>query len=819
MRPVRLLLDGFGSYREPAEADFSDVDFFALVGPTGSGKSTVIDGLCFALYGTVPRWGRENVIAQALAPAANACRVCLVFEAAGKRYGVVRALARNARGQVNTKEARIELLDPAIPAAAPLTELLEASVEPIAEGPEQVKAAVQQILGLSYEHFTQSVLLPQGRFSEFLHAKASDRQNLLVELLAFGVYDQVGQKARDRAKLAAERASMAKSALAELTDASEDAEATAEAKVEELGGLCAVVTQLLGSLRTAGEESAQADLAVRSVRAEVELLGRLRAPAEVAGLAQRIGAADQARAASRTHRDRAEAAEAEAAGLREKLPDKSRLERLRDAHEQQRELATALARQSRVLAERQDSLDAAEAELKAATVGYEEAQSALVAAQRAHAAVAVAQDLRAGEPCPVCLQQVCELPEHPVPADLAQSKAAVEQSIKVGKQARATLDQAAKAHAAAAGDVENTTKLVERIATALVDSEGEAEIRALLKEIAVADERLAKAGAAVRASRSAALAAERERTSLDAEEQRAWQVLDQARDSVVQLGAPAVARGGSSGAGADLAGAWKSLVDWAGEQAADRQRRLPELETAAGAGRSAVAALEAQLTGNLTQHGIEARDPDRAEAAVVAALERAKHQLDLVRANRRKAAALTEQVASRTEEERVAAMLGKLLRASSFERWLCGEALDSLVIEASATLMELSGGQYQLDRDDRNELVVIDYQDAGARRPVHTLSGGETFQASLALALALSRQVIGLSAGMRDLNSMFLDEGFGTLDEDTVAVVGATLEQLSAGSDRMIGIITHVPSLADRVPVKFVVSRAGMTSTLRKEVT
>ena len=86
MRPVRLLLDGFGSYREPAEADFSDVDFFALVGPTGSGKSTVIDGLCFALYGTVPRWGRENVIAQALAPAANACRVCLVFEAAGKRY-------------------------------------------------------------------------------------------------------------------------------------------------------------------------------------------------------------------------------------------------------------------------------------------------------------------------------------------------------------------------------------------------------------------------------------------------------------------------------------------------------------------------------------------------------------------------------------------------------------------------------------------------------------------------------------------------------------------------------------------------------------
>jgi exonuclease SbcC len=816
VRPVRLLLDGFGSYREPAEADFSDVDFFALVGPTGSGKSTVIDGLCFALYGTVPRWGRENVIAQALAPAANACRVCLVFEAAGKRYGVVRALARSARGQVNTKEARIERLDPAIPAGAPLTELLEASVEPIAEGPEQVKAAVQQILGLTYEHFTQSVLLPQGRFSEFLHAKAADRQNLLVELLAFGVYDQVGQRARDRAKLAAERASMARASLAELTDASEDAQTEAAAKLEELTGVSAEVTRLLTLLRAETEKAALADSSVQAVRAEVGLLARVRAPEEVAGLAQRIGDADQGVARRRADRERAETTEVEAAALREKLPEQSKLERLRDAHEQQRELSASLARQTKALAERQTSLDAAEAELKAAQVGYEQAQSALTAAQRAHAAVAVAQDLRVGEPCPVCLQQVCELPTHPVPADLAQARAAVEETIKVGKRARAASDQAAKAHAAATGDVENTTRLAERAATTLVDSPGEAEVRSLLKEIAVADERLAKAVAALRAARSASTAAERERTGLEAEERRAWQVLDQARDSVVQLGAPTVARGGS-GAGAGLAGAWKSLVDWAGAQAAGRRDRLPELENAAGAARGAVAGLEAEVTSRLLEHGIQATEASRAESAVVAQLERARHKLDLVRANQKKAETLTAQVAAHTEEERVAAMLGKLLRASSFERWLCGEALDSLVIEASATLMELSGGQYQLDRDDRNELVVIDYADAGARRPVHTLSGGETFQASLALALALSRQVIGLSAGLRDLSSMFLDEGFGTLDEDTLEVVGTTLERLSSDSERMIGIITHVPALAERVPIRFVVSRAGTTSTLRKE--
>src|SRR6266480_1957952 len=138
MRPVSLLLNGFGCYRQPTESDFSDVNFFALVGPTGAGKSTVIDGLCFALYGTVPRWGKENAIAQALAPAANSCRVCLVFEAGGNRYGAVRALTRDKKGQVHTKEARLERLDPSVPASAPMEKILEALVEPIAEGPDGV---------------------------------------------------------------------------------------------------------------------------------------------------------------------------------------------------------------------------------------------------------------------------------------------------------------------------------------------------------------------------------------------------------------------------------------------------------------------------------------------------------------------------------------------------------------------------------------------------------------------------------------------------------------------------------------------------------
>ncbi len=280
---------------------------------------------------------------------------------------------------------------------------------------------------------------------------------------------------------------------------------------------------------------------------------------------------------------------------------------------------------------------------------------------------------------------------------------------------------------------------------------------------------------------------------------------------MVKLGAPSVEEG-------DLAGAWEALAGWAARQHAAARQQLDSLEASASGLREQLTADAAALGTLLAGHGITGlTDLAKAPAAVAESRTQAANDLYAIRRDRDKAARLDEQIRASREEEQVASELGRLLRATSFERWLCSEALDSLVAEASATLMELSGGQYQLDRDDRNNLVVIDFQDAGARRPVHTLSGGETFQASLALALALSRQVVQLSAGMRDLNSMFLDEGFGTLDPETLDTVATTLERLAADKDRMVGLVTHVAALAERVPVRFVVSRDGATSTLRKE--
>ena len=157
-------------------------------------------------------------------------------------------------------------------------------------------------------------------------------------------------------------------------------------------------------------------------------------------------------------------------------------------------------------------------------------------------------------------------------------------------------------------------------------------------------------------------------------------------------------------------------------------------------------------------------------------------------------------------------MLGHLLRSDGFPRWLVASALDALVADASVSLAELSGGQFELTHEN-GEFLVVDHTDADARRPVKTLSGGETFQASLALALALSAQMSGLAAhGAARLESIFLDEGFGTLDEANLETVAGTLEALAARGDRMVGVITHVPALAERVPVRFAVRRDQRSS-------
>ena len=101
-------------------------------------------------------------------------------------------------------------------------------------------------------------------------------------------------------------------------------------------------------------------------------------------------------------------------------------------------------------------------------------------------------------------------------------------------------------------------------------------------------------------------------------------------------------------------------------------------------------------------------------------------------------------------------------------------------------------------------------------RSARTLSGGETFLASLALALALADATAELAPeGAPQMESIFLDEGFGTLDPDTLETVAAAIEELGA-SGRLVGIVTHIRELADRMPVRLEVTKTGGSATVER---
>ena len=127
---------------------------------------------------------------------------------------------------------------------------------------------------------------------------------------------------------------------------------------------------------------------------------------------------------------------------------------------------------------------------------------------------------------------------------------------------------------------------------------------------------------------------------------------------------------------------------------------------------------------------------------------------------------------------------------------------------ANSQLKYLTSERYQLKVEGIGKLTVVDKWNANEERPVETLSGGESFLTSLALALALSE----LSRGRSQIHSLFLDEGFGTLDSETLDVAIAALEGLQM-QGRSIFLISHVGELTRRIPIRIAVDRVGNGSS------
>lgn len=797
MRPSRLEIEGFSAFRNHTVVDFSGADLFAFAGPTGSGKSSLIDAICVALYGSVPRLGNAAKLLPVIHVSATKATIRLDFTVAGQAYTVARVIQRRG-GTASTTECRLEKG----------TEVLGSDVK-------SVEAEIVRLLGLSFGDFTKTVVLPQGAFATFLHANPKERQAVLVGLLGLGDYAEVGSLARQRKASLDERVRVLAGQVedeavdvatiaAAATRAGEiDALAERAARLEpEAASLVSVAT----AARSAEQEAQARYLQLTNIHlspsADKLTLREAKAKENLA-----VGEVEEARALEEVR---------EARKVVDAAGQPLRWEHLLDAHH---DVSALLASRDGLVSDAHAAAERFSSAAKAAAAGVAAVQAVaerLNEVRQANRAAALVRDLAIGAECPVCRQTVQELPVAAEVPEFEEVKKAEVQAMTSSEAAEQDRRKAEVAHTRAVAALEAHDKAT---ASAAAKLEGHPDAASCLERLAAATEAEAEAHRAQdrlevcqRRSRQLRMDLEAARSALQEARNRYFEV----RETLAAMGPPM-----PSG---DLDADFVAMKEWAITQAKVEEATVAQLRAEVVAAEGEASGVTRQLADLLAAAGIQSPPPVTVGAFTVGAFtvsaelaraaERARGEHERLLEQAAAVAAKRERIAI---DESAAATAGKLaghLRVTGFEAWMLREATEILVDGANLWLDRLTRGSYSLYLDQR-DLGVVDHRNADQRRGVRTLSGGETFLASLALALALAERVAELAgAGGRRLESMFLDEGFGTLDPDVLDQVAGSLEELH--SDRMVGIVTHVTALSERMPVRFVVRAEPGSSTLER---
>ena len=878
MRPIRLEIRGFTSFREPQLVDFDGLDLFAITGPTGSGKSSILDALTFALYGRAERVG--DGVRQLVSQGAPRAAVVLEFEAGGGRFRVARSVTADAKTKILVERS---------------DSTTESGWRQAGEGADRVRdadATLEKLVGLDYAGFTRAVLLPQGRFAEFLAGDAKTRRRILADLLDLGLFERIAGRAGELARgLGGEVTARVGILEAEYADA------TAEG-LEAARTVSVAADALASRLAAARETVAGIAAGAAALEREIDELGRLGAEASrsaetaraigisIGDLAEAIAGAEKGRtvAAETAGRDAqlaavaagsladAEVAWGDGAALAARLERARSLvsgrAALADRRREAEELGAAIApAEAAALAAAAAAAEAAGRETTSAAAERSAAEG-LEAARAADRIAAVVAGLAVGDPCPVCGRPIETLADRHGAPEVQAATAALELARAAAAEAAAACRTAERGASEAAGRLERERDRVAHAGAMLADEERRldetqaglaADLGGTLPADPVAElerraEELRRLAAELETRRAAAHAADEALRTIERllGEAHAQLTTERARLDAIPLddllaraatagleaaSPPSMTPGRARSRSVGTALAERPAEPAGNEPTADDPRGLAVAALATAdrldgiAAGCATALAERSAAG--AAHLDEARRavgdlaPPTADLDELAAIVESANGAAIGEAAvaARRVADLEERIARRAEleteietlRERGARFkqLALELRQDRIVAFLQEEALVTLATAGSVHLEELSSGRYRLEVVD-DEFLVVDTWNGEERRSVKTLSGGESFLASLALALSLSEQVPSLAASARTrVTSLFLDEGFGTLDEETLQVVIGAVEVLG-GDDRMVGVVTHVTELAERLPARIVVEKSPRGSTVRR---
>lgn len=788
MRPEALELDGFTVFREPTRVEFTDSDLFAFTGPTGAGKSSLIDAMIFALYGSVPRLD-ERTVAPVVSQGRQDARVRLDFALGESRYTAVRVVRRGKGNNASTREARLERGD-----------------EVVAGNVRELDAEIRRLIGLDFQQFTTCAVLPQGDFARFLHARPAERQKLLTQLLGFGVYAAMRQRAVQKAAIDRDRMERAERRLEGLVDVNKKVEKALAARLEALEGLRDDAAEELKAIDDLRREIDAIASRREALAKHVEALRAVRMPRDVQELATDLLAARQAVEAAEQKRALAEAALHSAEANQQALGDRVRLEEQQRLYRTRRNLEAEFAEAKERVETSRKTVTECQAALDTATAVAGLARRALEAARRTHAAHELRGHLVVGESCPVCGQSVGAIPGGETPTALAELESAEGKADEERETASRQHQESTRQLAAVLALESSVDSSLREVVEGLADAPSLGEIEDLLGQIGTADAKQQESKQRLDDSSQALIDAQANRQTIASREAEAWTAYNEARDALTALTPPTANT-------TDLPGSWLELQQWATQAIPAITEEDEQLREEAGKLGADLDSRVNRLATRFEDFGIAFDDDPLGN--LLRAVTHASIALVDIQGKRKKKKRLRAEIKSTKSGVDIAETLARHLRADGFEWWLLHEAFGRLAHGASKLLLELSKDQYSFRHSD-SLFEIIDNANAGEARSVRTLSGGETFLASLSLALALADEVADLATeGTARLESIFLDEGFGTLDPDTLDIVATAIEELGARG-RMVGVVTHVPDLAQRIPVQFRVSKSSGSASVER---
>ncbi len=956
MRPVRLIMQAFGSYAQRTVIDFTkpNQNLFLITGETGAGKSTIFDAIVFALFGEASSERNKKAGAELqsqYSPEKTEPFAELSFsekEGAETQIYTVRRVPRHVRPlKRKRKEGAAELITESEHVFLWMPDGQEYS-----GNRQETNEKIEEIVGLDKSQFMQVAMIAQGEFMELLRAEPEERKQIFRSLFHTEIYqDIVSELDRRRKEKLAQidqirMICQSEAAHAKIPEEDEDADRLEElktaltasdainaAQLEEFTERLQALNQRLEreeseaetAYRKAADERdrkrdalTEANALLASFRqrqkAEEELDAcRSLAPEmeEKERLCEKIDKAWEIRAAYERYQEADQKAadlEKKKEELKQKLPalteerkaaqqeekkteqaQKNALEAYMQSCEQGRRTLEAFrSGKEREAEELEENLREAKAKEQEITVQQKKADKAksayLRAKQKADACIReynetyhafldaqagllAREQLREGEPCPVCGS-----PIHPKPCTLSEehrelTREGVEKLSQKSEKSRKRQEEASKDSANARGLLEEKKtafgrtmeKIREQFAPLFSDS-GQMP----------PDQLTISQAEALLAEQKSRLARERKQLQSKAEEAqaKAEKRKNDAEDSLLRAQERArAAKSGEDQSRANLRQYQQELPERSDEREKYREQYEKLLDASAltqEQWQSCTAQHEKSEAETLREESRRYhREKDKAESALqtsetliggrerpdLSALSEAFKQADQIlkeaqaqyesrRAEKRENAQVYQALAPKMEERmrivREHARLERLCKRLSgkvtgarmdLESYAQRRYLEQILDAANLRFRQMSAGQFELRMVQENEAgegrnrsldLMVYSMVTGKEREVRTLSGGESFLAALSLALGMADRIQAESSAV-NLDILFIDEGFGSLDETSRSRAVKALQQM-AGKDRMIGIISHVTELKQEIEDQLIVRKDEQGSHVKWQI-